>query len=127
LSRPLTRWGPPLAWASLILIATSISIPETLASVPESGPDKLVHGALYGVLAWLLHRAFDQGASLPAARRTGLLVFTIASLFGAVDEWHQEFLPGRSAETADWIADSIGAGIAVLAFQTARRRREPVS
>jgi VanZ family protein len=38
----------------------------------------------------------------------------IASLYGASDELHQYFVPGRSAEVADWVADTLGALVAVL-------------
>ena len=29
--------------------------------------------------------------------------------FGAVDEWHQQFIPRRSMSLHDWFADSAGA------------------
>jgi VanZ family protein len=38
----------------------------------------------------------------------------IASLYGASDELHQSFIPGRSPEIGDWVADTLGALIAVL-------------
>ena len=34
--------------------------------------------------------------------------------YGATDEWHQSFVPGRSTELADWIADTAGAAGAPL-------------
>jgi VanZ family protein len=118
LSRLLQRWAPPVAWASLILIATSVPVPGTLASEAPIGADKLVHIALYGVLGWLTHRAVET-----VSARAAIRVFIVTSLLGAVDEWHQRFIPGRSPATADWVADTIGAATGILAFQTARRRR----
>jgi VanZ family protein len=33
---------------------------------------------------------------------------------GALDEWHQDFIPRRSMSFADWIADSSGAIVGAL-------------
>jgi VanZ family protein len=122
LSRPPLRWGPPVAWASLILIATSIPNFGDLVPVGPPGADKLVHGTMYAVLGWLSARAVDA-----SSLRTSLAVVLAASLFGAVDEWHQRFVPGRSPHTTDWVADTLGALTGVFAFQAARRRRESVT
>ena len=40
----------------------------------------------------------------------------IVSVFGASDEWHQSFTPGRSATVADWVADTLGAGLAAAVY-----------
>lgn len=111
-----------MAWASLILIATSIPIPGTFASASPSGADKAVHGALYAVLAWLSCRA----SGVSSARAAAAIAIATA-VFGAFDEWHQTFIPGRTPAVADWIADVLGVGAGVLAFHAARRRRESAS
>jgi VanZ family protein len=41
-----------------------------------------------------------------------------------VDEWHQQFVPGRSASVEDWIADALGAIAGTIAYTSARARRE---
>jgi VanZ family protein len=33
--------------------------------------------------------------------------------FGVGDEWHQSFVPGRSSEWGDWVADTAGAALAI--------------
>jgi VanZ family protein len=119
LSRPFHRWGPPVAWASLILIATSIPNVGDLTPVSPEGTDKLVHGSIYAVLGWLSARAADS-----SSLRATLIVLVAVALFGVADEWHQRFIPGRSSDTTDWVADTLGAVTGVLAFQAARRRRE---
>ena len=111
-----------MGWASLILIATSIPIPGALATASPAGADKLVHATMYAVLAWLTAR----GAAAPTVR-AGIVVFAAVAAFGAIDEWHQGFIPGRMSEGADLVADVIGAGVGVLAFQSAHRRRESLS
>jgi hypothetical protein len=37
----------------------------------------------------------------------------IVSAFGLSDELHQHFTPGRSMEFMDWVADTLGATLAV--------------
>jgi VanZ family protein len=37
----------------------------------------------------------------------------IVSIFGLSDELHQHFTPGRSMEFMDWVADTLGATLAV--------------
>ena len=122
LRKLLQRFGPPLGWASLILIATSIPIPAPLASAPPVGADKFVHLTMYGVLAWLTARAFG----VPTVRG-GVTAVAVVAAFASLDEWHQRFIPGRMSEGADLVADVVGGALGVLAFQAAHRRRESVS
>jgi VanZ family protein len=56
-----------------------------------------------------------------------LSALAATSLFGAADEWHQQFIPGRSQDVADWLADTLGAGIGVLTAAALRSRREPLA
>ena len=115
------RWGPLLAWATLLLVATSWPNP----SVPDvQGGDKAVHATLYAVLAFLAARAVlwpEAARPLPTAATLALLVAAV-SAFGWVDEWHQQFIPGRSRSVADWQADTAGAAIGVVAATLLRRR-----
>jgi hypothetical protein len=63
----------------------------------------LVYG-LMGVLAWW---AFE---GLP---RATLLAIAVTSLFGATDEWHQSFIPGRRSAIDDWALDTAAAALGV--------------
>lgn len=93
--------------AALIFIASERPVPSG-PDVP--GTDKLVHVAVYGLLATIVCRLGKQGWKAAVGG------FLVASAFGAMDEWHQSFVPARSAEFADWVADTIGAGVAVLLY-----------
>lgn len=112
------RWVPPLVWAGAVLVATSIPNPQLPAGVDQL--DKVAHFAMYGVLAWLLARALTRGR---AAARAIVVTLLAVAAFGAADEWHQQFIPGRSSDVADWMADVSGAtfGAALAAL----RRRTP--
>ncbi|MDI6828677.1 MAG: VanZ family protein, partial [Armatimonadota bacterium] len=37
----------------------------------------------------------------------------IAALYGVTDEYHQSFVPGRRCELYDWMADVLGAAVAL--------------
>ena len=44
-----------------------------------------------------------------------ILAMVWASLYGASDEFHQSFVPGRHVEIADWLADTLGGGVGAAA------------
>ena len=114
------RWLPPTLWAALILILTSI--PGSHIPVPPfRNLDKIVHLTIYGVLGWLTARAWMNGSRITAV---AVLALVAISLFGAMDEWHQQFIPQRSMDLLDWAADTTGAtaGILLALLQAARRK-----
>jgi VanZ family protein len=116
---------PAIAWAGVILVVTSWPNPSLPFSV--TGLDKIVHFSMYGILGFLVGRA------LPRHRLLSALVGAALGLavFGALDEWHQRFIPGRSADVKDWIADVSGMILGLLLahflLSLARMRRDPSS
>ncbi len=53
-----------------------------------------------------------------------LAAIALASLYGASDEFHQLFVPGRMCDPADWLTDTCGAalGSGLAALFTTRHR-----
>ena len=103
----LGRWGPPIAYAALLLGASS----QPTAGGPDAyGLDKAIHAAAYGVLGLLSRRA--MGATLAPP----LVVVTIAIgiTVGVADEWIQSHVPGRNASGWDLLADAIGVASGVI-------------
>lgn len=106
-----------------ILIATSL--PGSF--VPNTGlrfADKAVHFTMYAGLGLLSARAMED----PPRTTRPRVLFAAALLcvaIGALDEWHQTFIQGRSTELADWIADSAG-GLIGAATWTLRSRRKVI-
>ncbi|MHC5019233.1 MAG: VanZ family protein [Planctomycetota bacterium] len=87
--------------------------------------DKLLHFGAYAVVACLWYAALR--ATWPAGRAVphAWTAAACAALYGATDEWHQSFVPGRVADGWDWLADAAGAlavALAVTAWATLRRR-----
>ena len=116
----LRRWWPPLVWVGAILIATSI--PGRF--IPVIGPahtDKVVHLTMYGILGFLIARSMDDPIR-PSRMRAAIGAFLVCTAMGAADEWHQLYIPGRSADVADWTADSIGGLVGAAAWVLKSRK-----
>lgn len=77
---------------------------------------KCAHMFEYGVLFLLARRAFGM-TELPFNGRSGIWPLLLAVLYAASDEFHQSFVPGRSATPFDVAVDSCGAAIAWLAVR----------
>ena len=91
-------------WVVFTLTLTSIPNPEFGLLFP--GSDKIAHFGFYGVAGFLFvlwRRANGTGAASAV-----IWASIFAALLGAVDEFHQQWIPGRSMELLDWVADFAG-------------------
>ncbi|MSP36895.1 MAG: VanZ family protein [Deltaproteobacteria bacterium] len=70
---------------------------------------KLGHWSEYFILASLLLRAVRREFPKRSPIVRGLWCIVIATIYAASDEWHQAFVPSRSASLADVMIDSFGA------------------
>lgn len=122
-SRRAIAWGPAVFWALCLFLLSEIrATPPGLQALLVI-PDKLVHFALYVALGGLLARA--RWVSRTDVRHVVLLA--IGCTYAALDEWHQSFVPGRTPEVADWLADVAGvaAGYLIVALVRVRGSRNP--
>jgi VanZ family protein len=92
-----------------IFYASSLPSPP----IPE-GTDKTFHLSGYFFFAIVVVRAVAGGLPRRIGVRTALIAFAIAAGYGATDEFHQRFVPGRSADVYDWLADAIGVALAMV-------------
>ncbi|MEM7136123.1 MAG: VanZ family protein [Myxococcota bacterium] len=76
--------------------------------------DKGIHFIEYGVLGWLCAVAAFRTWPNHARWRTALFALFVAVLWALSDEIHQAFVPGRSADARDLVADALGATSGVL-------------
>ncbi len=91
-------------WVALTLTLTSIPNPGFAPSFP--GADKIAHFGFYGVAGFLFvlwRRETGKGAAVAV-----VWAAIFAALLGAVDEFHQQWIPGRSMEFLDWVTDVAG-------------------
>lgn len=108
-----------MVYCLLLFLSSHRPVPA-LGGLP-AGSDKVLHFLAYAILGALWMRALRPG---PGRAGVGLLLATaLAAGFGAVDEWHQSFVPGRSADVLDLLADLLGAvaGAAAYAYLIGRR------
>ncbi len=94
------------------MAAIFVSSSQAVVVAPPVVSDKAVHGGVYGLLGLLLLRALASAEWRGVTVRAVLLAVAIAAVYGALDEWHQSFVPDRTAEWADVVADAAGACLA---------------
>jgi uncharacterized protein YfiM (DUF2279 family) len=82
------------------------------------GRDKLIHASV-----WLLLGALYTLTAHVPTRRAAVVAIIAAVAFGATDEIHQSFVPGRDASWFDLLADTVGAtiGASIVTWYGARR------
>ena len=103
---------PKLRRAARLMLALLLGVVSVLAWRPNpgellsSGTDKLAHLLAFGALG----ACAALGFGLSRWRRIGVGLMA----YGALIEWVQAFIPGRSAEWLDLGADGIGALLGVL-------------
>lgn len=101
-------------WISLFILTT---IP--VDNVPRlfENQDKYEHFVAYCGLAILLSLAlYFQKKSKLISSKAFLVALLFILAYGAVDELHQIFVPGRYCDFYDWLADSSGGilGIGIV-------------
>ena len=78
--------------------------------------DDWIHIGLYFVITCLLIKAFSQSDFLILRKYPLLIAASFAFTFGVLDEFHQSFVPNRSASLDDVVSNAIGITIAVSLF-----------
>lgn len=114
MSRGVRAWAPALIWAVVLFgLSSRPSLPVGLGG----GLDKFAHFGAFAVLGFLLARgAIASNLSIVWPLLIGLV-------YGASDEIHQHFVPGRYPDPADWIADALGVAVACILVYRGRFRR----
>ncbi|HQR30391.1 MAG TPA: VanZ family protein [Anaeromyxobacteraceae bacterium] len=121
--RVAVAFAPAALYAVAIFAVSSQSNPFPFMPRGFFTHDKLLHLLEYAVLGALLAPALRLAGMSP--RGALLAAAVLGSLYGATDEFHQAFVPGRTADVLDWVADTLGAGLGALlgsaAFVALRR------
>lgn len=113
------RYHLPLLVYALLVLAVS-SLPNLKS--PDTGGlpfDKVAHVAEYAVFALLASRSMRRWVK----NRVLLWVFTLTAVFALVDEYHQQFIPGREFDPLDYVANVAGAVLGLVLVLIIRRRR----
>lgn len=137
----LFRYGPLVVWAILIFIGSGSVLSAEHTSVilqvfkwlfPSAGPESLAwfhfcvrkagHLTEYAILASLAARAFRNSSHQFIQRHWFKFSMLLAVAYALSDEFHQSFVPSRTASIHDSLIDSAGALIALVVIWLRQRR-----
>ncbi len=130
----LKRWWPALLWAVVISgFSTGVFTSEHTSRfiipflhwlMPQASPDRLEffhhiirkcgHLTEYFILSLLILRGFRAGQK-GMHLRWALLTILLILGYAALDEYHQSFVPGRTAAVGDVLIDTCGGIVAQIA------------
>jgi UDP-2,3-diacylglucosamine pyrophosphatase LpxH len=117
-------WALPAALALAIAWLGHLSALPLGVRLPHPR-DWAAHAAAFAALGLALELAWRGNRTGTPVYRRHLAIFALLAVFGALDEWQQAYVPGRSADVVDWLADLAGTflGLAAscLPFFTSRR------
>lgn len=108
--KKLFLWSLTLGWAILIFYLTSIpnlkiSDNTWVSFVISNGS----HFLFFGIQAILLFSALHTLYSIRYTPYISAASIILTSLYGVLDELHQIYVPGRTADPMDWALDTLGA------------------
>ena len=115
----IVRFIPLTIISATLFYLSSLPSPDP-PSFGFEGEDKLLHVGAYFVLTIAAFIAFGgriTGSTYGASRAAAIY----ALMFGLSDEIHQYFVPGRSCDPLDWVADMIGTLLAVWVLRVLTR------
>jgi VanZ family protein len=109
-----------LGWAAVIFCLSQIPG----ADVPPMffGEDKLAHITVYAILGFFTMGALTGTLRLRRIPRPWLAVLLVIA-YGVLDEIHQHFVPGRTPDIFDVMADATGGMLGVWLFYRIVRPR----
>jgi len=142
-ARLLSRYLPLVAWLVFISYASSDSFsanntsriigPLVLWLFPHTSPEtlavvhliirKIAHFTEYAVLAYLAARAFRTSPRAALANRWFLAALALVVAYALLDEYHQSFVPSRTASIYDSLVDMSGGLVTLLIIRWRRRSR----
>lgn len=117
------NWFPSIAVAGAIFYLSHQSQPPGDA-VLDLVSDCLLHFCAYGILGLCLVWGATDRLRRRLSGKAALLLIGTAMLYGLSDEWHQSFIPERTSSLGDWVADSLGAAVCILAWPAYQWFRE---
>jgi VanZ family protein len=99
---------------------------------PHAGPEtlELLHAVIrktahlteYFILSILLHRAL-RGNDRDWKLKWAIWAIVIAAAYASLDEFHQSFVPSRTASPWDALLDTVGASVAQIALKLWTRKK----
>ena len=143
MGRLLSRYLPLVAWLVFISFASSDSFsaentsriigPLVLWLFPNTSPErlavihfvvrKIAHFTEYAILAFLAARAFRTSLKPALANRWFLAALVLVVIYALFDEYHQSYVPSRTASIYDSLIDTSGGLVMLLILYRRHRNR----
>jgi VanZ family protein len=114
--------SPVIFWAMVLFIFSSIPNPPDI-KLFIARDDLVKHAIVYSIFGFFIARAFYHQTRY-SVLRANLFSFTflLGMLYAISDEFHQYFVPGRSTQISDAVADCVGITIGYLIFKYLGRK-----
>ena len=133
-SKTISRYLPLLLWLGFIFFASSNSFsagntsriigPLVLWLFPNTSPEtllvihivvrKVAHFTEYAVLGFVAARAFRGSPRAGLQRKWFLISLAVVVVYALLDEYHQSFVPSRTASIHDSFIDIAGGLTALI-------------
>ncbi len=105
----------------------SSQMQQKIAQMIEFPVRKIAHMSEYALLALLLLMHLRAGKKSKGTRKNDVLAFLFTVVYAATDEFHQFFIPGRSAQVRDVLIDALGAILGLLlCYLTCEKWKNPL-
>ena len=116
---PIRKFIPAIIWFFIVLVLVCLpgyDLPRAQDWMHKLYLDKWIHTSIFGFMGFLfMYPVGRSGFSRTEKWHYFIRIAIAGCLWGVTTEFIQKyFIPGRSYEVADWTADSIGNGIALL-------------
>jgi len=132
--RFVSHYLPLIAWLAFISFASSDNFnagntsriigPLILWLFPQTTPEtlavvhfitrKIAHFTEYAILGFLAARAFRTSPRPAISQRWFLICVTLIVVYALLDEYHQSFVPSRTASIFDSLIDIAGGLTALI-------------
>jgi VanZ family protein len=119
--RPTRFLVAAIAYAAIIFTVSQIPGRE-LSRIGIDVWDKAIHAAEYLPLGALIMGWLTARRGAPARWREVGIAAGVALAYGALDELHQSFVPGRQPSLLDVAADALGGTVGAVAMLVLSRR-----
>ena len=115
-----------LPWQLMVIVLFGLSSVSgrDLSQYTFNVSDKLIHFLVFGLLGIMMFRSFRVVANTTIRRNAYLMAIITAGVYGALDEIHQLYVPGRFASIGDWIADILGIIVMIFLYNLVVNRFE---
>lgn len=115
--KKLLNFLPPFVWAAFIFYLSTL---QGMGLAPFPYADKIIHALIYAVFGYFIARALFLSFGV-SGRRLLIVTAVIAGFYGITDEIHQLYVPTRSFELFDILADFLGGLAGAFAYGSVPR------